>query len=143
MTRILGPYKNSIVSRHPATDFNGYGVIFTWIWPDLRLLFWLLDTVRYLKDINGAIRLVSFLDSPGISYETLSEKVRAARLQVTSDEIKGWILRNRPPQLLGNDIVDLPDKDHKLEVHRPTVRDLLTLETSLYVFSSVVVGTSS
>ena len=143
VTRILGPYKNTIVSRHPATDLNGYGVVFTWIWPDPRLLFWLLDTVRYLKDINGATRLVSFLDSPGVSYEILSERVRAAKLLVTNDEIKGWILRNRPHQLLGNDVVDLPDEDHKLEAHGRTVRDLLTLETSLYVLSSVVVGTTS
>ena len=143
VSRVLGPYKNSIISRHPATDLNGYRTVFLWISPNRKLLFWLLDTVRYLKDINGAIRVVSFLDGPGVTYENLSGKLEEINLDVSHNKIMDWILRNRPSQLVGNDVYDSRNEGLRLDGFMPTAKEVLNLETSLCVLSTILVGSDA
>lgn len=46
VNRILGPYENSKISRHPPSDLNGYTTIFLWSWTNSKFMNWILDTVR-------------------------------------------------------------------------------------------------
>ncbi|GMH47543.1 hypothetical protein TL16_g00086 [Triparma laevis f. inornata] len=138
VNRILGPYENSKISRHPPSDLNGYTTIFLWSWTNSKFMNWILDTVRYLKDINGAVKVVSCTDETGMALSRLSKGFPGS----DKDVLRNWILENRPVQILGKDVSDLPSamQTTSLEVNDPTVKELVILETLVYIISTALVG---